>query len=91
MSKYLDDVFNGGETIRNEAYDIQDLSRAFALTGNEQLSGHLWRIAERLFDADKQIQDAVSTEITQIMHDTQKRTGDVVLAALDHHLIKEGA
>lgn len=82
MSKYLDTVFGGLATIEAQTQEISRLARAFTATHQYDLASELADIAHYLASANKQIQGAVSEEITSRVREAEEHTNEVLMAAL---------
>jgi 3-deoxy-D-arabino-heptulosonate 7-phosphate (DAHP) synthase len=82
MSKYLDEVFDGLATIEAQTQEISRLARAFNAIHQYDLASELVDIAHYLASASKQIQGAVSEEITINVRDAEAQISGVLMAAL---------
>lgn len=72
MKDYLDTIRDSTEEIECSAHALNDLARAFYITGNEIVSEELYRISESLLVSEKNINDAVSRRIHSHFEEAQE-------------------
>lgn len=87
MSQYLNDIHEGCEQVIVVADDLHDLSIAFARTGNEATARKLLLFARELKEAEEEIRQAVSRNVTERLEDSEQATTNMVKAALAASLI----
>ena len=84
MSEYLDDIYEGSETIRGVVYKLMNLSEAFHLTGNSVLGDDLYDLCVHLKQAEKQINSAVSKNINRSLKQSQEGIANILKAYIDN-------
>lgn len=80
--EYLSAMDNSRIVIRAIASELLNLSDAFSLTGNDQMSSELRHMGADLYKADKQIGDTVVQEINRQVKESHKNSTTVLEAAL---------
>ena len=86
MSYYLREISKHTSTIRNAAYDILELSRAFGVTGNHKLESDLYDLHKNLLCAQEGVSGAVSKEISDELMASQNSAAETVVACLNASL-----
>jgi hypothetical protein len=81
--EWLDRVHNGRSAIISNSYQLRELARAFARTGNDLVAEELVDIADRNELAAKDMVNAVGEDLNRQVQAGQNLMGDLVVAALD--------
>jgi len=82
MSEYVDAISEGTEEIREVAYHLQDMARAYHTLGQNELGEKMWELSSRLIAGETIIQGAVSREINDRLKTSQEASTNMVMGML---------
>lgn len=76
--EYLNAMHRSTRQIYNISCELRDLSEAFWKVGNKDMSDILGNISNELCDIEKEINNAVSKEITRELRVSQEQTKTMI-------------
>jgi hypothetical protein len=77
---WLGDTDDGCQSVMAVAYQLQDLARAFDMTGNVRLADELAEASKALFDARELIKGATGKYAHQMVVQSEEATGNMMRA-----------
>lgn len=82
MSDYLKEISNACGIINMNAFTLEDMSRAFYVTGNKELADTLCSIVDELQQAQRVINGATSKNVNDMHDRAQQSTTNMINACL---------
>lgn len=89
MSDYLETISNTTKVIRGHASHLRKLGNAFYMTGNAEIADQLDYISSSIMQAEEDLQDAISKNVTDQYNQSMQSTTNMINACISVATSKE--
>ena len=81
-SEWIGGLSEEGQKLFEIGWYLQELGNAFSMTGNAEVGMNLGRLGKEVLEANDNIRGHVGTMNSEMIKDTERHTGQLLVAAL---------